>query len=47
LPNDFQLKPYLEFLFVSITHYNQYWYNEIVRRDMFSLLQKNMDGMLR
>lgn len=47
LPNDFQLKPYLEFLFVSITHYNQYWYNEIVRRDMFSLLQKNMNGILR
>jgi hypothetical protein len=47
LPYDFQLRPFLEFLFLSISHYNQYWYNEIVKRDLFPLLQKNLDSLLR
>jgi len=47
LPEDFQYKPFLEFLFLTVSHYNQYWYNELNRRDLFALLQKNMNGMLK
>jgi hypothetical protein len=32
LPENFQLKPFLEFLFLTVHHYNQYWYNELIRR---------------
>lgn len=46
LPEDFQHKPFLEFLFLTVSHYNQYWYNELNRRDLFALLQKNMNGTL-
>lgn len=47
LPEEFQYKPFLEFLFLTVSHYNQYWYNELNRRDLFALLQKNMNGMLK
>ena len=47
LPDDFQYKPFLEFLFLTVSHYNQYWYNELNRRDLFALLQKNMNGTLK
>ena len=47
LPEDFQYKPFLEFLFLTVSHYNQYWYNELNRRDLFALLQKNMYGTLK
>ena len=35
LPENFQIKPFLEFLFLTVRHYNQYWYNELVRRAPF------------
>ena len=47
LPEDFQHKPFLEFLFLTVSHYNQYWYNELNRRDLFALLQKNMNGTMK
>jgi hypothetical protein len=47
LPEAFQYKPFLEFLFLTVSHYNQYWYNELNRRDLFALLQKNMNGTLK
>jgi hypothetical protein len=47
LPEDFEYKPFLEFLFLTVSHYNQYWYNELNRRDLFALLQKNMNGTLK
>src|SRR5215467_9729258 len=31
LPEDFQQKPYMEFLFLTVSHYNEYWYNELKR----------------
>lgn len=47
LPEDFEHKPFLEFLFLTVSHYNQYWYNELNRRDLFALLQKNMNGTMK
>ena len=41
LPLEFQLKPFLEFLFLTVNHYNQYWYGELVRGDILDSFQKD------
>jgi hypothetical protein len=43
LPASFQLKPFLEFLFLTVRHYNQYWYGELIRRAPFAEFQKKID----
>lgn len=43
LPETFQLRPFLEFLFLTVRHYNQYWYNELVRRAPFAEFQKKVE----
>jgi len=47
LPESFQLKPFLEFLFLTVRHYNQYWYNELVKRAPFSEFQKMIEAVAR
>jgi hypothetical protein len=47
LPLEFQLKPFLEFLFLTVNHYNQYWYNELVRGDMLDSFQKDFKMPVR
>lgn len=47
LPTEFQLKPFLEFLFLTVEHYNQYWYNELVRRAPFAHFQRKMEELVR
>jgi hypothetical protein len=47
IPQDFDYKPFLEFLFLTVGHYNQYWYNNLNRRDLYPLLQKNLSLPLR
>jgi hypothetical protein len=47
LPLEFQLKPFLEFLFLTVNHYNQYWYNELVRGDMLDSFQKDFKMPLK
>src|ERR671910_2046629 len=42
LPPDFDYKPFLEFLFLTVSHYNQYWHNDLNRRDLYPLLHKNL-----
>lgn len=42
LPESFQLKPFLEFLFLTVRHYNQYWYNELVRHAHFEEFEKRL-----
>ena len=42
LPESFQLKPFLEFLFLTVRHYNQYWYNELVHRAPFAEFEKRL-----
>ncbi|RMF31485.1 MAG: hypothetical protein D6752_02140, partial [Candidatus Nitrosothermus koennekii] len=31
LPDRFDTKPFIEFLFLTVKHYNQYWYNKAVK----------------
>src|ERR671915_2165288 len=47
LPLEFQFKPFLEFLFLTVNHYNQYWYNELVRGDMLDSFQKDFNMSVR
>jgi len=42
IPPDLEIKPFLEFLFLTVSHYNQYWFNEMKRRDLFPYFQKNL-----
>jgi len=42
LPENFQSKPFLEFLFLTVRHYNQYWYNELVRGAPFDEFEKRL-----
>ena len=42
LPPEYGLRPFLEFLFLYVSHYNQYWFNELNKRDMYDLFQKNL-----
>jgi hypothetical protein len=46
LPENFQLKPFLEFLFLTVRHYNQYWYNELVHHAPFSEFYKKIEEAL-
>lgn len=31
LPDDFPTKPFITFLFLTVKHYNQYWYNHLLK----------------
>lgn len=42
LPEEMSIKPFLKFLFLSVSHYNQYWFNVMKRRDLFPYFQKNL-----
>ncbi len=47
LPEGFQLRPFLEFLFLTVRHYNQYWYNKLVKRAPFSEFQKKIEAVAK
>jgi hypothetical protein len=47
LPEDVSIRPFLEFLFLSVAHYNQYWYHEMKRRELFPYFQKNLSVSIR
>ena len=47
LPKSFQLRPFLEFLFLTVRHYNQHWHNELVKRAPFSEFQKKIEDVAK
>ena len=47
LPDGVNIRPFLEFLFLSVAHYNQYWYHEMKRRELFPYFQKNLSVSIR
>jgi len=47
LPESFQLRPFLEFLFLTVRHYNQHWYNELVKRAPFPEFQKKIEAVAK
>src|ERR687884_28566 len=46
LPQGYPIMPFLEFLFVTISHYNEHWYNEMVRRNLFPYFEKNTNVLV-
>ena len=36
LPENFSYKEFLEFLFLTVEHYNQFWYNKLQKANMWS-----------
>lgn len=47
IPPDLEIKPFLEFLFLTVSHYNRSWFNEMKRRDLFPYFQKNLSLSVR
>jgi hypothetical protein len=45
LDNDFEIKPFLEFLFLTVSHYNEFWYNDLLsnQKDLLYKFQKDID----
>lgn len=45
LNDDFKIKPFLKFLFLTVSHYNEYWYRELVtkRSDLLEKFQKELN----
>jgi hypothetical protein len=46
LDDDFETKPFLGFLFLTVGHYNEFWYRELLsnRRDLLTRFQKDVDN---
>lgn len=47
LPEKFELRPFLEFLFLTVRHYNQHWYNELVRRAPLAEFQSKIQAAVK
>jgi hypothetical protein len=47
LPEEMTIKPFLQFLFLTVSHYNQYWFNVMKRRDLFPYFQKNLSIIIK
>ncbi len=42
LPEDFTHKEFLEFLFLTVEHYNQYWYNQLEKANKWSKFETKL-----
>jgi hypothetical protein len=47
LPEEFELRPFLLFLFLTVNHYNQYWYHDITKRDLFKYFERTIHPLTR
>jgi hypothetical protein len=42
LPDDFSHKEFLEFLFLTVEHYNHFWYNQLEKANLWSLFDSKL-----
>ncbi len=47
LPDDFETKPFLDFLFLTVKHYNQYWYNQLKKADPFASFEQKLSAVVK
>lgn len=46
LPEKFETKPFIEFLFLTVRHYNQFWYNELKRTQPFAGFEQKLRAIV-
>ena len=44
LPDGFSHREFLEFLFLTVDHYNQFWYRQLEKADLWSELESRIPG---
>jgi hypothetical protein len=42
LPKNFSHREFLEFLFLTVEHYNEFWFNRLQNENIWSDLQSNL-----
>ena len=42
LPENFSHREFLEFLFLTVEHYNEFWFNRLQHENIWSDLQSNL-----
>lgn len=47
LPEKFSLRPFLEFLFLTVRHYNQHWHNELNKKSLFADFASKMQAAVK
>jgi len=47
LPDEFETKPFLDFLFLTVNHYNQFWYNELKRAEPFTAFEQKLNAIVK
>ena len=47
LPDDFETKPFLDFLFLTVRHYNQFWYNELKKANPFDRFEQKLSAIVK
>jgi len=47
LPDEFETKPFLDFLFLTVKHYNQFWYNELKKTEPFADFEQELSAIIK
>lgn len=47
LPDDFETKPFLDLLFLTVRHYTQFWYNELNEANPFDSFEKKLSAIVK
>jgi len=47
LSDDFETKPFLDFLFLTVRHYNEYWYNQLKKADPFASFEQKLGAIMK
>ncbi|NMJ86317.1 MAG: hypothetical protein EX285_00455 [Thaumarchaeota archaeon] len=47
LPGDFKAKPFLDFLLMTVKHYNQFWYNQLKKIDRFASFEQKLSTIIK
>jgi hypothetical protein len=42
LPDDFAYKEFLSFLFLTVEHYNQFWYNQLQKANLWKRFESKL-----
>lgn len=46
LPKEYKYKPFLEFLFLTVKHYNEFWFNQAKSLDIYDKFERNLKNIM-